>query len=559
MPASPNTFKTSLAVYRRLLGYVRPFIGAFAVSILGYLLVASAQPMQAALLKFFVDGLIHPEGAVLPGVALVGGMKVLYAVPLMLVLIAVWQGVGTYLGNYFIAKVSMGVVDTLRRALFDTLLRLPNQLFRPEQLGSPDLAHHLQRHHGYGAATDAIKVVIREGLTVTFLFAYLLWMNWKLTLVMVVILPLIGLMVSSASRKYRKQSRAIQAAMGDVTHVASEMIQGYRVVRSFGGEASESARFSSASADNAKKQLRMVKTSATFVPALQLVTFTTMAVLLFLVLLLRGDSTPGDLVAYITAAGLLPKPIRSSFGSQLDDTARSGWQRRASSSSSTKNLKSTMGTIEREPGQRPPGGARPRVCLSRQFRAGARRHQLHRRAGPDDRAGRTLRQRQVDSRQPDPALLSPRAGKDPDRRRRRRGLHAAQPAPAYRPGHPAGHAVQRYRAANIAYGDLKDAPREAVEGSGRSRLRARIHRSAASGVRHPDRRKRGDAFRWAAPASGDRPRPAEGRTDTDSRRGDLGPRHGIRTPYPGGARPRDGQDAPPWSSPTAYRPSKRPI
>jgi subfamily B ATP-binding cassette protein MsbA len=322
MPASPTTFKSSLAVYLRLLGYVRPFIGAFAVSIFGYLLVASAQPMQAALLKFFVDGLIHPEGAVLPGVAFVGGMKVLYAVPLMLVLIAVWQGVGTYLGNYFIAKVSMGVVDTLRRALFDTLLRLPNRYFDQNNSG------HLISRITYnvtmvtGAATDAIKIVIREGLTVTFLFAYLLWMNWKLTLVMVVILPLIGLMVSSASRKYRKQSRAIQTAMGDVTHVASEMIQGYRVVRSFGGEASESARFSSASAENAKKQLRMVKTSATFVPALQLVTFSAMAVLLFLVLLLRGDSTPGELVAYITAAGLLPKPIR--YLSEVSSTIQRG-------------------------------------------------------------------------------------------------------------------------------------------------------------------------------------------------------------------------------------------
>jgi ATP-binding cassette, subfamily B, bacterial MsbA len=164
MPASPTTFRSSLAVYRRLLGYVRPFIGAFAVSIFGYLLVASAQPMQAALLKFFVDGLIHPEGAVLPGVALVGGMKVLYAVPLMLVLIAVWQGVGTYLGNYFIAKVSMGVVDTLRRALFDTLLRLPNRYF--DQQNSGYLISRITYNVTMvtGAATDAIKVVIREGL-----------------------------------------------------------------------------------------------------------------------------------------------------------------------------------------------------------------------------------------------------------------------------------------------------------------------------------------------------------------------------------------------------------
>jgi len=161
-----------------------------------------------------------------------------------------------------------------------------------------------------GAATEAIKVVIREGMTIVFLFGYLLWMNWRLTLVMVAILPIIALMVASASRKFRKQSRKIQVAMGDLTHVASETIQGYRVVRSFGGEDYESARFRAASADNTAKQLRMVRTAASYTPALQFVTFSTMAALLVLVLLLRGDASAGDLVAYITAAGMLPKPIR---------------------------------------------------------------------------------------------------------------------------------------------------------------------------------------------------------------------------------------------------------
>ncbi|MNZ61178.1 Lipid A export ATP-binding/permease protein MsbA [compost metagenome] len=161
-----------------------------------------------------------------------------------------------------------------------------------------------------GAATDAIKVVIREGLTVVFLFAYLLWMNWKLTLVMLAILPVIALVVSSAGKKFRKQSKKIQVAMGDVTHVASETIQGYRVVRSFGGEPYEQARFLRASQGNTDKQLGMIKTSAVYTPTLQLLIYTAMAALMFLVLLLRGDASAGDLVAYITAAGLLPKPIR---------------------------------------------------------------------------------------------------------------------------------------------------------------------------------------------------------------------------------------------------------
>ena len=76
-----------------------------------------------------------------------------------------------------------------------------------------------------------------------FLFVYLLWANWRLTLVMVAVLPVIALLVGSASRKFRRQARKIQVAMGDVTHVASETIQGHRVVRGFGGEAYEQARF----------------------------------------------------------------------------------------------------------------------------------------------------------------------------------------------------------------------------------------------------------------------------------------------------------------------------
>lgn len=127
---------------------------------------------------------------------------------------------------------------------------------------------------------------------------------------MLITVPIIGVMVGSTSRKFRKQAKKIQAAMGDVTHVASEMIQGYHVVRSFGGERYESERFRHASSDNTKKHLRLIKTSATFTPTLQLVTFSTMAVVLFLVLYLRGESTAGDLVAYLTAAGMLPKPIR---------------------------------------------------------------------------------------------------------------------------------------------------------------------------------------------------------------------------------------------------------
>ncbi len=340
---APSSFK----IYLRLVAYLRPFMAPFLISILGYLIFASSQPMLAGVLKYFVDGLTAPAGVALHHFPLIGETELMWGVPILVVLISTWQGFGSFLGNYFLAKVSLGLIDDLRRSLFGSLLRLPNAYFDHHNSG------HLISRITYdvtmvtGAATDAIKVVIREGLTIIFLFAYLLWMNWRLTLVMVVTLPIIGLMVASASRKFRKQSRKIQAAMGDVTHVASEMIQGHRVVRSFGGEAYETERFREASATNTARQLRMVKTSATFTPTLQLVTFSTMAVVLFLVLYLRGESTAGDLVAYLTAAGMLPKPMRQL--SEVSGTIQKGL---AGAESIFAQLDETpeadRGTVERE-------------------------------------------------------------------------------------------------------------------------------------------------------------------------------------------------------------------
>ena len=110
-PESPAPVTSSLSLYFRLLTYVRPYLGWFAVSIAGYLVFASSQPMLASVLKYSVDGLVDPNAARL------GGLQLMHAVPLAIVLIAAWQGVGSFLGNYFLARVSMGVVHDLRVAL----------------------------------------------------------------------------------------------------------------------------------------------------------------------------------------------------------------------------------------------------------------------------------------------------------------------------------------------------------------------------------------------------------------------------------------------------------
>ena len=304
---------SGLQIYLRLLTYVKPYSGFFAISLLGYALFALSQPAFARLLEYFVEALEGSHATIardLGGFIPIEVFASAALIPIVMTVIAILRGIGSFMGNYYLAQVSMSVVHDLRCLMFKHMIQLPNEYFDNNNSG------HLIARITYNvslvttAATDAIKVVVREGLTVVFLIAYLLMTNWKLTLVFFAIAPLIALVVTTASKRFRKLSTKIQNSMGDLTHVSSETINGYRVVRGFGGEEYEKERFSNASSKNTLQNLKMTKASAIHTPTLQLLVNSALAVLFFLVLWLKGDATTASLVSFVTAAALLPKPIR---------------------------------------------------------------------------------------------------------------------------------------------------------------------------------------------------------------------------------------------------------
>lgn len=128
--AQPTNSVTSLKIYLRLLSYLKPLAGLFLTSIAGYVIFSSSQPMMAGILKFFVDGLSGPstQRHNMPFRSSARWSRY-YGIPLLLVLIIVWQGLGSFLGNYYLAKVSLGLINELRQELFAKLLRLPNAYF----------------------------------------------------------------------------------------------------------------------------------------------------------------------------------------------------------------------------------------------------------------------------------------------------------------------------------------------------------------------------------------------------------------------------------------------
>lgn len=284
--------------YRRLLGYLRPHKLLFIVSLVGFALFASTQVALAELMSHLINAIQSgdPEHRI--------------TIPLAMIAIYVVRGFGTFIGNYSIAKVALSVVHTLRTQLFNQLTLAPGEYFDGSNSG------HLISRITYNvtqvtdACTEAIKVLIREGLTVIGLFGYLLYKDWKMTMVFVVIAPFLGIIVSIVGKRLRKISGNIQVTMGNVTQSASEMINGYKVMRSFGGEEFERGRFEKSSFGNFKQNLKMVTTMAVNTPLLQLIVAIAMGVLVYMAMTFMDTSNPGDFVAYITAAAIMPKPVR---------------------------------------------------------------------------------------------------------------------------------------------------------------------------------------------------------------------------------------------------------
>lgn len=313
-PSSPP--KNGLAVYVRLLGYVRAYWAVFGLSLLGYLMFALSQPMFPKLVDYFATALIGDSSQTIRiwGLGSVESQQLASLIPLGIVVLALFRGLGSFLGNYCLARVSLGVIHDLRVHLFDSLLRLPSRFFSDIDSG------HLVSRITYNvsgvtsAATEAIKVSVREGLTVIALLGYLFWTNWKLTLVFLAIAPVIAAIVTFTSRRFRKLGIQVQDTMGDITHIASETITNHAVVRSFGGQNYENQRFVTASADNTHKNLKMAQTAAIMTPTLQMLILCAMAALMYALLFLQKanihTNTPGELIGFLAAAGLLPKPLR---------------------------------------------------------------------------------------------------------------------------------------------------------------------------------------------------------------------------------------------------------
>lgn len=295
------TTPSNWTLYCRLLTYVRQHWVSFILALIGYALYAASSTALAELMKMLVDGIQNPEAR----------FRIL--LPLFVVGMFAVRGVGTFMGTYCMEYVARKVVYTLRIQVYGSMLRLPARYFDQHSVGHllSRVTYHVEQVTG--AATRSLTTLMQEGMFVIGLLGYLFWVNWMLTLVFLAVTPIIALVVGYASKRFRRLSLRIQHSVGEVTHVASEGLNGYRVVRTHNAEEYEFRRFERVSEYNRLHSMKEALTRAISAPVIQTLVALALAFLFWLALapdLMRG-MTPGQFVAFITAASLMAKPVKS--------------------------------------------------------------------------------------------------------------------------------------------------------------------------------------------------------------------------------------------------------
>jgi len=311
-------------LYGRLLTYAFAYKWSLVLSFLGYVVYSLGNVLLADLTQFLLDSL---GGQPMAGLGFVSqasqwiwppGDKTptdyaRIAVPVAAVVLSLGRALGFFAGSYFMNKVARSVVHVLRTQLFDVLVRAPKAHIDKYSTGELLSKVTFNVEQVSGAASDALKTMLREGLTIIALVSYMLYLNWELTAVFFIVAPAIGLVVHVVGKHFRRYSKRIQDSMGSVTEVTAESLSGLDDVRIYGATEQVSERFESVSLFNKQQSLKLAFVQAVSTPIIQTLLALALGALFWFALdpAVLQEFSAGSLVAFITAAAQLGKPIRT--------------------------------------------------------------------------------------------------------------------------------------------------------------------------------------------------------------------------------------------------------
>jgi len=297
----PPRLHDAAAVYRRLLGYARPHWRMFLLGVLGMVMYASVSPLTAWFVKDFLNAAF-----------LAHNLQVLKYVPLGVIVLFTYRGIGDYMANFFPGWVSRQMIKTIRAELFAKYLQLPTAWYERESSGAMLSRLTYNAELVADAATNSVTVLIRDSLSILWLVGYLFWQNWRLAIFAMLAAPVIATLMRSVNRRFRRYATRIQDSMGDVTRVAKEAIEAHRVVKVFNAQPHLQAAFGAVNEHNRHSNMKLIAARAASNPLVQLIASLGLAGVLFVANRQVADGTlqVGDFLGFLTALLLVTEPLR---------------------------------------------------------------------------------------------------------------------------------------------------------------------------------------------------------------------------------------------------------
>ncbi|MBX3709387.1 MAG: lipid A export permease/ATP-binding protein MsbA [Gammaproteobacteria bacterium] len=297
----PRQVANAFYIYSRLFTYVRRYGFALVIAGIASMVYSGVDSWFIYFLKPLLNkGLVEKSHAFLE------------KAPWLVLSVFFLRGIASFFSNYFIALASRGVIMHLRQDLFAHLQRLPARYYDHSTTGQILSVLLYGVDQVANASADVLTTAIQALFLIIGLVFVMFSISWKLTLLYFVIIPLVTVIMRVASLRIRRLSLGIQDSIAELSHRAEENIEGYKVVRSFEGQAYESEKFNKAARSNRQREMKVVVARTLSVSAVQFITAAALSLTLYIATLDVADSllTPGGFVAMVAAMLALLKPMK---------------------------------------------------------------------------------------------------------------------------------------------------------------------------------------------------------------------------------------------------------
>ena len=288
-------------IFLRVLRYLMPHKTMIIMALLAMAVVAATETSIPALLKPLLDR------------GFSGGLDTnLWQVPAFLVGLAFIRGAAQFLSNYWLNRVINAVLLILRQQMFERLLAAPTEFFQRSTIANLINTVVFEVNNVLGILSSVAINLVRDALTVMGLLGYLFYLNWRLTLIVMVIFPIIGVLIGAINRRLRSLNRRQQDFTSKLAYVVEEASSGNKVVKLHSGQAYELQRFRETAESLKGFAMRASIAGGLNQPITQIVASIALSTVLLIAIMQSSShgTTVGEFAAFVAAMMLLISPLK---------------------------------------------------------------------------------------------------------------------------------------------------------------------------------------------------------------------------------------------------------